>query len=448
MSLQEDLEILASCVPESVAAMRGRLPDALLREAFELTGTATLRKRRLPAEQVVWLILGMAIMSEKSIEDVVMKLDLALPAANGKAVASSSITDARSRVGPEPVQYLFEMTGAEWAAKSAAEHQWRGLSIFGIDGSTLRVHDSDENREVFGGQRCDETKGDSGYPMARIVALMALRSHLILAASIDGYAAASELALTPRLLKQIPDNSLTVLDRNFVSPLTLLPISTHGANRHWLTRAKSNAAMKTVEHFGAGDAIVEMTVTSAARKKNPELPARWRARAITYQRKGHKPQTLLTSLMDPKLWPSQEIVEMYHERWELELGFDEVKTKLRDRAETLRSRKADMIMQEIYGILLAYNLVRLEMAAVAKVVNLPPTRVSFVLSLALIRDEWLWSVITKSPGAIPKQLERLRSNLARLTLPPRRTERSYPRVVKVKMSNYARKRPKKQEPTA
>jgi hypothetical protein len=402
MSLQEDLEILASCVPESVAAMRGRLPDALLREAFELTGTATLRKRRLPAEQVVWLILGMAIMSEKSIEDVVMKLDLALPAANGKAVASSSITDARSRVGPEPVQYLFEMTGAEWAAKSAAEHQWRGLSIFGIDGSTLRVHDSDENREVFGGQRCDETKGDSGYPMARIVALMALRSHLILAASIDGYAAASELALTPRLLKQIPDNSLTVLDRNFVSPLTLLPISTHGANRHWLTRAKSNAAMKTVEHFGAGDAIVEMTVTSAARKKNPELPARWRARAITYQRKGHKPQTLLTSLMDPKLWPSQEIVEMYHERWELELGFDEVKTKLRDRAETLRSRKADMIMQEIYGILLAYNLVRLEMAAVAKVVNLPPTRVSFVLSLALIRDEWLWSVITKSPGAIPK----------------------------------------------
>jgi len=87
-------------------------------------------------------------------------------------------------------------------------------------------------------------------------------------------------------------------------------------------------------------------------------------------------------------------------------------------------------------------------AAVAKVVNLPPTRVSFVLSLALIRDEWLWSVITKSPGAIPKQLERLRSNLARLTLPPRRTERSYPRVVKVKMSNYARKRPKKQEPTA
>lgn len=178
MSLQEDLEILASCVPESVAAMRGRLPDALLREAFEVTGTATLRKRRLPAEQVVWLILGMAIMSEKSIEDVVMKLDLALPAPNGKAVASSSIADARARIGPEPVQYLFEMTGSQWAAKSAAEHQWRGLSIFGIDGSTLRVHDSAETREVFGGQRCDETKGDSGYPMARVVALMALRSLL------------------------------------------------------------------------------------------------------------------------------------------------------------------------------------------------------------------------------------------------------------------------------
>jgi hypothetical protein len=91
--------------------------------------------------------------------------------------------------------------------------------------------------------------------------------------------------------------------------------------------------------------------------------------------------------------------------------------------------------------LIAYNLVpRLEMEQVAKEAGVEPTRISFVAALHLIVDEWLWAALT-SPGAIPSRLRDLRAHLKSFILPPRRSTRSYPRAVKIKMSNYARKRP-------
>ncbi|WP_441287757.1 hypothetical protein ACSRUE_37440 [Sorangium sp. KYC3313] len=111
-----------------------------------------------------------------------------------------------------------------------------------------------------------------------------------------------------------------------------------------------------------------------------------------------------------------------------------------DRRESIRSKTPAMVRQEIWGLLLAYNLVRLEIERVAAKARVPPTRISFLVALRLIRDEWLWSVDSR-PGAIPGHLRALGRDLRRFIPPPRRTERSYPRAVKVKMSNYSRKRP-------
>ena len=145
------------------------------------------------------------------------------------------------------------------------------------------------------------------------------------------------------------------------------------------------------------------------------------------------------SLLDSKLFPAHEIIALYHERWELELGYDEIKTELLDREETIRSRKPDGVKQELWGILLAYNLVRLEMTRIAAEADVEPTRISFVEALRLIRDEWEWLTVT-SPAAIPKRLETMRRNVQRYILPPRRS-RTFPRAVKIKMSSYDRKRP-------
>jgi hypothetical protein len=220
----------------------------------------------------------------------------------------------------------------------------------------------------------------------------------------------------------------------------LLGIETGAQNRHWLTRAKSSSKWRVLRRLGKKDEVVEMDVSRDARSQDASLPSTWTMRAIRYQRRGFRPQTLLTSLLDAEQYPADEIIALYHERWELELGYDELKTELLDREEAIRSKTRDGVEQELWGLLLAYNLVRLEMERVAKSANVEPTRISFVESLRLIRDEWAWLSVA-SPGAIPKRLASMRANIKRYILPPRRPKRLYPRVVKIKMSNYDRKRP-------
>jgi hypothetical protein len=424
--------------PEPFETFRRHIDAGWIEEALTATGTATLRRRRLPVEEVVWVVLGMALFRDRSIEDVVSKLDLALPGGGG-TVARSSVSQARARLGSEPMKWLFERSASTWAHASAAARRWRGLALYGIDGSSLRVPDTLENREHFGGQS-GRNGSESGYPLARIVALMVLRSHLLAGVWLGPYGGTSELAPAKQLQTSIPDNSLTVLDRGFLAAPMLIGIKTGGLNRHWLTRAKSNSKWRVLQRLGSGDELVEMDVSREARRQDASLPRTWTMRAIRYQRKGFRPQTLLTSLVDAKTYPAAEVIALYHERWELELGYDELKTEMLDREEAIRSKTPKGVEQELWGVLLAYNLVRLEMARVAKSAKVEPTRISFVESLRLIRDEWAWLSVT-SPGAIPKRLAAMRANIKRYVLPPRRPKRLYPRAVKIKMSNYDRKRP-------
>jgi len=422
--------------PERFADIRRHLDPAWIDEALQSTGTATLRKRRLPAEQVIWLVIGMALYRDQPICELVERLDLVLPG-RSSVMAPSAVVEARARLGADPLEWLFERSAQKWAHDSAEKHAWRGLALYGVDGSTLRVADSPENRAHFGGPT--GPRGDSGYPLVRIVTLMALRSHLMAAVEFGPYQE-SEVALASALWRNVPDNSLMVVDRGFLAAGILVPLNREGTNRHWLTRAKSTTKWRVLKSFGAGDDLVEFTVSSQARTFDPSLPRSFTARAVRYERKGFRPQTLLTSLTDPEQSPAAEIVALYHERWELELGYDEIKTEMLDREETIRCRGVEAVEQELWGIFLAYNLVRLEMERTADRLGVAPVRISFVGALRLICEEWWWAS-SASPGSIPKNLARLSSRIARLVLPPRRSERIYPRAVKIKMSNYPRKRP-------
>ncbi|MCP3170256.1 IS4 family transposase [Myxococcus sp. QH3KD-4-1] len=408
--------------------------------ALEATGTATLRKRRLPAEQVIWLVLGMALYRHRPIAELVERLDLVLPGGRPKPIARSAVAQARARVGEEPLKWLFEKSADAWAHASARRHEWRGLALYGVDGTTARVPDSKENRKHFGGQVVGRGGGLSGYPMVRLVTLMALRSHLLAAAHFGPYGT-DEREYALKIWPQVPDDSLCVMDRHFLNADILVPLARDGKNRHWLLRAKKNTAWRTVKRLGKGEELVEMEVSYHTRQKDDSLPMRFQARAIRYQRKGFQPQWLLTSLLDAEAFPSSEVVALYHERWELELGYDEVKTEMMERQEAIRSQKPGGVAQELWGVGLAYNLVRLEMERIAEEADVPPTRISFVMALRLIRDEWMW-LAGASPGAIPKHLRRLREEVKRFVLPLRRSHRRYPRAVKIKMSSYPRKRPR------
>jgi hypothetical protein len=406
-------------------------------EALAATGTATIRRRRLPAEQVVWLVIGMCLFRDQSMRDLVPMLDLALPGSRGIRVAPSSIVQARERLGDEPLRWLFERTASTWAHTSARTHDWRGLALYGVDGTTVRVPDSEENREHFGGQNT-RWNGTSGYPLARLVTLMALRSH-ILAGARFASCATHETLLAEELWPLIPDHSLAIVDRGFLSARILIGLERGGVERHWLTRARSDLASTRIERFSAGDDLIELNVTKEARRKDPSMPTTWRMRAIRYQRRGFKPQLLLTSMLDPTRFPAAEVIALYHERWEIELGYNEVKRVMLRREETTRSKKPRGVAQELWALALAYNLVRFEAERVAREAGVPPTRISFVAALNFIESALrMW--MADSAGRWPERLRRLREDVGHFVLPERRA-RSYPRAVKLKMSNYDRKRP-------
>jgi hypothetical protein len=435
--LQSSLDAVSEFTsPEQFQDIRRHVDPVWVAQALAATGTASVRKRRLPAEQVVWLVIGMAMFRKYPIHDLVGKLDLVLPGAAG-TIAPSAVSDARARLGADPVQQVFEMSARRWAHESARRAAWRGLALYGVDGSTLRVADSDENRAHFGGPIGE--RGASGYPLVRVACLMALRSHLLASAAFGPYAD-SEIVLSAGLWSAVPDESLVVVDRGFLAAGILVPLATEGKNRHWLTRTKSTTKWKVIKSLGRHGDLVELAVSSQARKLDPSLPKTYLARAIKYEVKGFKPQTLLTSMLDHEAYPATEVVALYHERWELELGYDEIKTDMLDRLESIRSRTKDGAYQELWGILLAYNLVRLEMERTAGELGVEPTRISFVTALRIICDTWSWCALA-SPGALPTRLKTMQENFARLVLPERRRSRRYPRAVKIKMSNFPRKRP-------
>lgn len=439
--ISEALGDVLAFTPEAFAALGANVKAGLFLQALAAVenteGKAEMRRRKLPLDRALWLVIGMGLFRDRSIQEVVEHLSLSIPRPGPRAgVAPSAIPQARERLGVEPVQHLFELTAESWAMRAAiaGDNRWKGLSLWGIDGTCMRVADTAENEAAFG--RPGSKRSTSGYPQVRFVGLMALRARTLAAMSVGGFHE-GELTLVKSLWEKIPEHSLTIVDRGFLSWWPLYNLSANGEERHWLMRAKSNLKWREVTKLGPGDSLVEITPSRQVRKANPEMPESFQVRVISYQVKGYRPQKLITSMIDPERYPAKEFAELYHERWELEVGYDEIKTHLLEREEALRSRKPGGVLQEIAGMAIAYNLVRVEMTRVAAELGLPSSRISFRHALMLIRNFCLaaWSA---SPGVLPRRIGALDQELRLLVLPERRPERRYPRQVKIKMSGYLR----------
>jgi Transposase DDE domain/Insertion element 4 transposase N-terminal len=219
-----------------------------------------------------------------SIVEIVEHLQLALPGESGRRVAPSAPVQARARLGDEALRWIFERSAHQWGHAAARRHAWRGLAVYGVDGTTVRVPDSPDNRATFGGQT-GRSETHSGYPQARIVTLMALRTHLLAAARIGGYGTA-ELTLAEDLWPEVPDHSVTIVDRGFFAAKTLTELSASGTDRHWLTRTRKHTKLRTVKRLGRGDELVEIVLHQRTHERNAELPRPWIARAVRYQRPG------------------------------------------------------------------------------------------------------------------------------------------------------------------
>jgi hypothetical protein len=218
-----------------------------------------------------------------------------------------------------------------------------------------------------------------------------------------------------------------------------------GTNRHLMIRMTSNLKPAVVEHLSDGTLLVELQPRKELLKTHPGLPPKLTGRVIEYKPPGGQASRLFVTLVDPASHPARELIELYHERWELEVAYDELKTHMLERRESLHSKKPEGVYQELWGLPLTYNLVRREMLLTAKNNNLPPQRISFWSSLLWIRNFWV-TAWNSTQGAIPQHVGELRSTHNVLILPERRSDRRYPRHVKIKMSNYNRNRGKRTPP--
>jgi hypothetical protein len=409
------------------------LPYEWIEQALAYTGKASVRHRRLPAEQVVWLVVALALYRHQSISEVVDDLDLALPDLQTPFVSKSAVAQARQRLGSEPLKALFELSAKAWSEQDRKQYLFKGLSLFAMDGTTLKASDTPEHREHFGAQAYAGNTVAS-YPQVRGVTLTAVPTHLIRDATFGPYGI-NEMVYAKALLASIPDHSLTAFDKGFLSAEILCGLTGAGNNRHFVIPAKANTKWAVIEGT-AHDAVVEMRVSPQARKKSPALPEVWRARAITVIDQNARKKILLTSLFDQKRYTATDIANCYARRWQIETSYRELKQTMLGMALTLRSRTVDGVYQEIWGTLTAYNLIRLEMAKAALAVKCEPTEISFIRAFHVIQYELHWAAVTRAQGKLPALLQRLRQRLVSL-IKEERPGRKFDRAVKAVPHRYA-----------
>ena len=305
-----------------------------------------------------------------------------------------------------------------------------------MDGTSLKLSDSTANRAHFGAPRF-ANDAVASYPHARLVTLAVLRTQLVLAARFGPYEE-HEVSMAKGLREAIPDQSLTVFDRGFLSAELLHNLANTGCERHFLIPAKTNTRWTIIEG-DTDDGLVEMKVSAGARKQDPGLPKHWRVRAISCRSPKGKLTYLLTSLTDRARFPAAALIECYSRRWGIETSYRELKQTMMGMALSLRSQSVEGTTQEIWGILLAYNLIRLEMARAAEQAKCEPTDISFVFALHSFQLEMSHAAATNAYGKLPGLLKRMRDRMI-LELNVYRPGRKFDRITKAKAQRYPERR--------
>lgn len=404
-------------------------PD-IISHGFEQAGVATIRKRRLPLEVVLWSVIGMSLFRQESVWDIANQLDIVLP---GKKplVAPSAVVQARQRLGPEAVRQVF-LTMAERSYQNNTFETWGGLNLFAVDGVVWRTADTAENHEEFGAQ--SNSHRANIYPKIRMVCHMELTSHQLINSAFSGYKS-NEMVLAEQLIERTPDHSLTIFDKGYYSLGLLNRWHQAGTHRHWMLPTRKDLKFEIIRSLGKNDKLIKLTTTPQSRRKFDDLPTTIEARLVSKNIKG-KRYHILTSMTDPKRFPSDEMVELYRYRWEIELGYREMKQTLLNSAYTLRSKRPDMIEQELWGVLLVYNLIREAMTKAAGLLKgVWPNQLSFSSCSMAVTQFFAITPLT-SPGNIPKIYKIMLEKMSLCKLPDRREERRYPRWVKPKPQKY------------
>jgi hypothetical protein len=361
-------------------------PADKVREVLQKTNRASIRERDLPAQVVVYYVIALALYMRSSYREVLRCLLegvqwLLNPSIPVKVAGKSGISQARSRLGVEPVKKLYEMVVApiaEKRTKGAWYRQWRLVSL---DGSTLDVADTAENDKAFG--RPGASRGSSAYPKVRFVGLLENGTHVLWAARIDKYAT-DEIALARAVVPALRKGMLCLADRFFPGYQLWRKAAQTGAELLW--RVRQNARLEVDKRLPDGSYLSRIYLSTSDRRNRRKAIV---VRVIEYRLKdvpGADPiYRLITTILDHKLAPAKELAALYHERWEIETALDELKTHLRGAQIVLRSKTPELVQQEFYGLLMAHFAIRGLMHEAALQADEDPDRLSFVHAVHVVQ---------------------------------------------------------------
>lgn len=406
------------------------LPVDTILATLRATGTASRRQRRLPAHDVVWLVIAQSLFRHRSVPQVWRHLHAS---SDGPEPADSSFTQARQRLGARPLKLLFHRTCRPLAAAGTAgafHGPWR---VVALDGTVLEAPDTRANRRALGA--AGNQHGAGAFPQLRLLGLCEVGCHAVTDVEIGGYRH-SEQALSQRLLRRLPAGRLVLLDRG----LSYYPLIRLVRRRrsHVLARVKAGQRELPVEQLLPDGSYLSTIYPSFNDRRARRGGLRVRVIRYTHDdpcRAGcGEPACLLTTVLSVTALTARQAVLWYPWRWEEESVWAEIKqTLLVNKQPLLRSKKPGLVVQEVYGLLLGHYLIRREMAAAAQAVGVAPVRLSLKRSLAVVEDRLRDAVGAGWRAGLQREVSRQR-------LQPRR-RRCYPRVKKASRSRWPPKKP-------
>jgi hypothetical protein len=413
--------------PGHLGELTQQVPFELVDAALAQTGRTQARIRDLPARVVVYLLLAGCLFAEQGYGQVWQRLCAGLDGLPLATPTASALTQARRRLGPAPLRALFGLLAGPAPTAATTGVRVGGLLVCAIDGTTMSVADTPANHGVYTTQPGHH--GGSGYLLLRLVALVACGTRSLLAATF-GPISSGETTMTTKLIEHLHPGMLVLCDRNLTTAALASRIAATGAQL--LGRCKANRKLPMLGRLQDGSwrsvlggipvRVVDAQVTVATRAGRT-----------------HGSYRLATTLTDPHAWPAVTLVTLYHQRWEIETAYLELKSTILG-GRVLRARTPQGIDQEVHALLVCYQLLRLAMAdATSTHPGIDPDRASFTIALQAARDQ-----LIQAAGVLATTTVDLAGKIGRAVLDnllADRRLRTSPRIVKRAISKYQARGP-------
>jgi hypothetical protein len=370
----------------SLGVVAKTFPLATVKSVLAVSGRGSIRQRELPAHVVVYYVIALALYMHCSYREVLRCLLegvqwLLGPALKIKVAGKSGISQARTRLGVEPLRQLHDEVVRPIAVETTKGAWYRNWRLVSLDGSTLDVADEKANDEAFG--RPGASRGKSAYPQIRFVSLVENGTHVLFGSQMADYGT-GEITLANAVLASLQPGMLCLADRQFFGFRLWNLARQTGADLLW--RIKKNMRLACEKRLPDGSYLSHIYPSEQDwRRKTNGVQVRVIDYCLDGVADAEPIYRLVTTILDHKKAPAAQLAALYHERWEIETALDELKTHLRGAKIVLRSKTPDLVRQEFYGLIMAHFAIRGLMHEAALKADEDPDRLSFLHAVRVIR---------------------------------------------------------------